>query len=64
MEDRSLMLHGACHLQLMKKATASQLLRNSSPVEHLRVALQQVTWITFVGIYDNRVSYSGCVHEL
>lgn len=34
-----------CDLQLMKNATASQLLSNSSPAEHLRLALQQVICI-------------------
>ncbi len=36
------MVHMACYPQLMKKATASQLLGQSSPAEHLRIALKQV----------------------
>jgi hypothetical protein len=45
-EERVLMWHMLlCDVQLMKKATSSQFLGQSSPVEHLRSALQQVTFI-------------------
>lgn len=35
-------------LQLMKKASASKVLSNASPAEHLRLALQQASSLTLL----------------